>query len=166
MTIKQNDFFLAFFAPLKAKASDRMGKLTGWCLFYLNCHLPFLKSALCPIPPSWYLLACIQVDDAASHFFAWAAGGLCGWCTGTDLGKLSIPHCFNRSSFNHLASFHLEVFNSIIRNFAVRKIKSGWPWQSRSLILPDLFRKVEKRTASTEWTADSLEGWEGMYWIH
>lgn len=37
------------------------------------------------------------------------------------LGKLSISYCFNRSSFNHLDGFHLEVLNSIIRNFAVRK---------------------------------------------
>lgn len=130
--------------PSRAKHLTEQGSKTeGWRLFCLNHHLPLLKSAPCPIPPSWYLLACSQVDDAASHLFLWAADGLCGCCMGTDLGKLSISHCFNRSSFNHLAGFHLEVLNSIIRDFAVRKIKSGWPWQSRSLILPDLFGKTE-----------------------
>lgn len=121
---KAECFFLSFFAPLKGKTSDRMfiwQASEGWCLFYLNCHLPFLKSTPCPIPPSWYQLVCIQVDDAASHFFVWAADGPSGWCMGTDLGKLSISYCFNRSSFNHLDGFHLEVLNSIIRHFAVRK---------------------------------------------
>lgn len=44
---------------------------------------------------------------------------------GTDLGQLSISHCFNRSSFNHLASFQSEIVNSVNMHFDVRKIKSG-----------------------------------------
>lgn len=105
----------------------------------------------CSLPhPTPLIATCLHFSRcAASHLFGWNVDGLPGWCVGTDLGQLSMSHCFNRSSFNHLASFHSEIFNSVNMDFAVRKMKSSWAWQSGSLILPDLIGKAERRTVST-----------------